>query len=197
MFSDSFLRLGLIPSELKACEETAGEASGRGAYRTLLLSRLLGWHHVRSLMTRTTLHRHVSILRGAGLSVPDRIPVKQETSSASGMYRYWFGSLTPFGSVDIVQQQPTLIEQLHNQRFVVAHAWTDLGVEAVSGRRVLEMWPVGTHGVTCSLIFEGRWVVEVEHDDWQLPDDERWPRIPLKEFLLRTRPEEIKHDTSL
>lgn len=193
MFNDRFLSVGLISSELKACEQAAGATEGRRSYRTWLLSRLLGWHQLRALIPRTTLHRHACILRRAGLSVPDRIPRSSEApvAFASGgvAYHYWFDALSPFGSVGMVQQQPTLIEQLFNHRFFVARAWASLGVEGASGRQVLEAWPVGTSGVVCSLIFEGRWSVEVEHKDWTLPEEERWPRIPLREFLLRTKPE--------
>lgn len=187
--SDAILQLGY----LQTLESTAPTpTAGQQAFFTWLMGHALGWDETRQRVPRSTWYRHLRLMADAGLPVPSG----QETPSADPMSEtpYWFGAETPFQVSEMLFQRPGLVMQLVGKRFSVALPWRDLGVWCTTGRQQLEAWPVGSRGVICSVIYEGttdsRWSIEVEHDDGQLPSEERWPRIGIADFLRHTRPEE-------
>lgn len=176
---------------LQACEQLARSPKfGAAAFLTYLVARTHTWAEARSRVSRSTWFQHLAVLRHAGVPTPagDLVsPRHPRDRQPAG--RYWFGAETPFEISNLLTERPGLVMQLINTRFVVSLPWRDKGPGGVSNRPVLEAWPEGTGGVVCSVIFDSGWYVEVEHDNPDLPDDERWPRVKLGDFLRHTKPE--------
>lgn len=182
-------------SMLRACEEHADTPdAGLRVFTTYVIAQVHGWTEARRRVSKSTWYRHKDILKRIGIFVPSGVqPESAEPHPAEGAH--WFGAMGAFDVAARLADSPNLISQLVNCRFRVALPWKDKGMFCTTGRHELEAWPVGSEGVICSIIFDGRWVIEIEHDDGTLPDEERWPRVPLAEFLRRTQPlEEHAHD---
>lgn len=175
---------------LRACEETArtdqphgSVALGTAAFQTWCMAQACGWQIARQKVSRSTWYCHADILRRVGVEVPPGDPILQPVLlSDQHTVGGWFGVSTARQRAQVLSERPGRVMELLDRRFRVVRPWE-------RPRDVVQHWPVGTEGVLVRLAFSGfAWDVLVEHPDWQLPSEARWPEVRLNDFLHWTVP---------
>ncbi|GAB4302430.1 MAG: hypothetical protein Kow0096_23910 [Thiohalomonadaceae bacterium] len=214
--ADAVLKVGFLES-LETLAPTLD--AGRQAFLTWSLVQSFGWAEARRRVPRSTWHRHLRLLAAAGLPVPPGRAITAEGPSRDGSG--WFGASTHAEAAQLVAMSPGRLLELTNRRFRVvmpedgadgaeattapqagpslrlvrpALPWKNRGPSRVpKPGYVMDLWPAGTTGVVVSVLFDGAWLVELEHDDWKKCEDleDRYPRVDVADFLRCTWPLEV------
>ncbi len=102
----------------------------------------------------------------------------------------WFGLDSRQEVTAHIARHPGRIADMIDQRFMVKLEWLDKGVRCTNGEQELDVWPVGTQGVVCSLKFCSTrgWTVEVEHEKGLVDLEQYLVEIPISDFLRCTEP---------
>lgn len=105
---------------------------------------------------------------------------------------HWFDVTSEAEVLGTLKVKPGRLVELPNRHFRVWRAWRDFGLLTTTERRELELWPVGTRGVVCGVLFEVGmgWRVMLEHENKVLPPEHRWVEVRVADFLRHTVPVE-------